>query len=177
MSRIPAHGPTSWQTPVSRKLQRLSTLSGYLTRSAAAPIQPSLTRYWGLARKRVTASTWVLETHAHADHLTAADLIRKRTGAKIACGRGICSVQENFARVFNMKKRPTMAASSTGCFRMVMRLSVGQLKIQSSGNARPYCGQRDLSRQRRRVYWRYAFCTGIWDGALRFPGWGGCTVL
>jgi len=45
---------------------------------------------------------WVLETHAHADHLTAAGEIRKRTGARIACGKGICSVQETFARVFNV---------------------------------------------------------------------------
>lgn len=45
---------------------------------------------------------WVLETHAHADHLTAAGWVRERTGARIACGRGITDVQDNFARVFNM---------------------------------------------------------------------------
>jgi glyoxylase-like metal-dependent hydrolase (beta-lactamase superfamily II) len=45
---------------------------------------------------------WVLETHAHADHLTAADLLRQRSGARIACGHGIRQVQKNFARVFNM---------------------------------------------------------------------------
>jgi glyoxylase-like metal-dependent hydrolase (beta-lactamase superfamily II) len=43
---------------------------------------------------------WVLETHAHADHLTAADFVRRRTGARIAIGRGICTVQETFSRVF-----------------------------------------------------------------------------
>ena len=32
---------------------------------------------------------WVLETHAHADHLTAAGQVRQRTGAKIACVREI----------------------------------------------------------------------------------------
>jgi len=45
---------------------------------------------------------WVLETHVHADHLTAADLVRQRTGARVACGRGIRQVQETFAPVFNM---------------------------------------------------------------------------
>ena len=45
---------------------------------------------------------WVLETHAHADHLTAADVVRRRTGARIACGRGICQVQQTFAPVFAM---------------------------------------------------------------------------
>lgn len=50
---------------------------------------------------------WVLETHAHADHLTAADLVKQRTGAKTACGRGICGVQESFTRVFNMTDTAT----------------------------------------------------------------------
>jgi glyoxylase-like metal-dependent hydrolase (beta-lactamase superfamily II) len=45
---------------------------------------------------------WVLETHAHADHLTAADLLRQRSGARIACGHGIRQVQETFSAVFNM---------------------------------------------------------------------------
>jgi glyoxylase-like metal-dependent hydrolase (beta-lactamase superfamily II) len=45
---------------------------------------------------------WILETHAHADHLTAADLLRRRTGARIACSRGILQVQQTFAHVFNM---------------------------------------------------------------------------
>lgn len=46
---------------------------------------------------------WVLETHAHADHLSAAAWIRKHSGARVACSRGICGVQKTFARVFNMK--------------------------------------------------------------------------
>jgi glyoxylase-like metal-dependent hydrolase (beta-lactamase superfamily II) len=56
----------------------------------------------GVAREKGLRVEWVLETHAHADHLTAAGEIRRRTGARIACGKGICSVQETFARVFNM---------------------------------------------------------------------------
>lgn len=50
---------------------------------------------------------WVLETHAHADHLSAAERVKRQTGAKTACGRGICGVQKNFARVFNMEQTPT----------------------------------------------------------------------
>ncbi|WP_028970110.1 MBL fold metallo-hydrolase [Sphingomonas sp. URHD0057] len=40
---------------------------------------------------------WVLETHAHADHLSAGSLIRERTGAKIGIGAGIREVQQAFA--------------------------------------------------------------------------------
>jgi glyoxylase-like metal-dependent hydrolase (beta-lactamase superfamily II) len=40
---------------------------------------------------------WVLETHVHADHLSAAAVIRERTGAKVAIGRGVADVQAVFA--------------------------------------------------------------------------------
>ncbi len=44
---------------------------------------------------------FVLETHAHADHLSAGDYIRKKTGAKIGIGSGITKVQETFSPLFN----------------------------------------------------------------------------
>lgn len=43
---------------------------------------------------------YVLETHAHADHLSAADYIRRRTGAKIVIGARIVEVQKTFIPVF-----------------------------------------------------------------------------
>ncbi len=43
---------------------------------------------------------WVLETHAHADHLSAGDHIRKTTGARIAVGARITEVQAWFAPLF-----------------------------------------------------------------------------
>jgi len=46
---------------------------------------------------------WILETHAHADHLSAAQLLKSRLGGKIAIGEGICKVQEYFGPVFNLR--------------------------------------------------------------------------
>jgi glyoxylase-like metal-dependent hydrolase (beta-lactamase superfamily II) len=43
---------------------------------------------------------WVLETHVHADHLSAAQLIKARTGALVGIGAGICAVQRSFAPMF-----------------------------------------------------------------------------
>lgn len=43
---------------------------------------------------------WVLETHAHADHLSAAHYIRDKTGAKVAIGAKITQVQRTFAPMF-----------------------------------------------------------------------------
>jgi glyoxylase-like metal-dependent hydrolase (beta-lactamase superfamily II) len=56
-----------------------------------------------VAQQRNYRIEWVLETHAHADHLSSAGYIRDRTGARIAIGRGICSVQKTFTQVFNLK--------------------------------------------------------------------------
>jgi len=44
---------------------------------------------------------WVLETHAHADHLTAAPYIKAKTGAKVGIGEHITEVQAIFRPVFN----------------------------------------------------------------------------
>ncbi|MGO3740050.1 MAG: MBL fold metallo-hydrolase [Marinomonas foliarum] len=44
---------------------------------------------------------WLIETHVHADHLSAAPYIQKKLGGKIAIGKHITTVQETFAKVFN----------------------------------------------------------------------------
>src|SRR3954452_1089368 len=44
---------------------------------------------------------WVLETHPHADHLSAADYLRIRTGAKVGVGAGIREVQARFGPMFD----------------------------------------------------------------------------
>jgi glyoxylase-like metal-dependent hydrolase (beta-lactamase superfamily II) len=44
---------------------------------------------------------WLLETHAHADHLSAAPYLQDRLGGKLAIGQGITMVQEEFGKVFN----------------------------------------------------------------------------
>lgn len=41
---------------------------------------------------------WILETHAHADHLSAAAWLKERTGAPTAIGAGILQVQDTFRR-------------------------------------------------------------------------------
>jgi glyoxylase-like metal-dependent hydrolase (beta-lactamase superfamily II) len=45
---------------------------------------------------------YVLETHAHADHLSAADYIRRKTGARIVIGARIVEVQKTFMPIFEI---------------------------------------------------------------------------
>ena len=44
---------------------------------------------------------WILETHAHADHLSAAPYLQEQLGGKIGIGEHIIKVQQIFGKVFN----------------------------------------------------------------------------
>ena len=46
---------------------------------------------------------WLLETHAHADHLTAASYLKQKLGGKTAIGHQIAQVQKVFKGIFNLE--------------------------------------------------------------------------
>jgi glyoxylase-like metal-dependent hydrolase (beta-lactamase superfamily II) len=46
--------------------------------------------------------TWILETHAHADHLSAAAYVKAKIGGKTATGKWITAVQSTFKEIFNL---------------------------------------------------------------------------
>ena len=47
---------------------------------------------------------WILETHAHADHLSAARFLQNRIGGQIAIGENIKAVQETFKKLYNLDR-------------------------------------------------------------------------
>jgi len=56
----------------------------------------------GYVRAEDLTVDWILETHPHADHLTAAPYLKEQLGGRVAIGEGVCKVQENFKLVFNL---------------------------------------------------------------------------
>lgn len=46
---------------------------------------------------------WILETHAHADHLSGAHYLKAQTGGRVAIGENIKAVQSTFKTIFNLK--------------------------------------------------------------------------
>ncbi|SFA43591.1 TIGR01244 family protein [Paracoccus halophilus] len=52
-------------------------------------------------RERGLHVEWLIETHVHADHLSAAPYIQAAPGGRIGIGRNITVVQETFGKVFN----------------------------------------------------------------------------
>jgi len=58
--------------------------------------------------------TWILETHAHADHLTAAPYLQEKLGGKLVIGYHITNVQKVFKDVFNLDERFVADGSQFG---------------------------------------------------------------
>jgi glyoxylase-like metal-dependent hydrolase (beta-lactamase superfamily II) len=72
----------------------------------------------------------VLETHAHADHLTAAPYIKARTGAPIGIGEHIVDVQRIFRPVFDAKDVKPAGGDFDRLFRDGDRVPLGSLTIE-----------------------------------------------
>ncbi len=58
---------------------------------------------------------WVLETHAHADHLTAAQHLRARLGTRVGIGAGIREVQAHFRRTLDFEPQFRADGSQFDC--------------------------------------------------------------
>jgi glyoxylase-like metal-dependent hydrolase (beta-lactamase superfamily II) len=58
---------------------------------------------------------WILETHAHADHLSAAQYLKKQLGGKIAIGDRITQVQKVFSGIFNLSTCEPNAMPALKC--------------------------------------------------------------
>jgi glyoxylase-like metal-dependent hydrolase (beta-lactamase superfamily II) len=73
-----------------------------------------------IERRELTLE-WIIETHVHADHLSAAPYIQEKLGGKIGVGSKITVVQEALVK-FSTKalSSSVMGHSSINCLRMVM---------------------------------------------------------
>jgi len=62
-------------------------------------------------RRAGLAVEWILETHAHADHLSAAPFLKRELGGRVAIGEGIRKVQDTFKGLLNLE--PGFATDGT----------------------------------------------------------------
>jgi glyoxylase-like metal-dependent hydrolase (beta-lactamase superfamily II) len=73
---------------------------------------------------------WVLDTHAHADHLSAADYVRANTGAKIGIGARITEVQKAFRTLFNATDVAANGEVFDALFEDRAHFSIGDLDVR-----------------------------------------------
>lgn len=82
-------------------------------------------------RERGLSVEWILETHAHADHLSAAPYLKQRLGGKIGIGEHITDVQKLFKTLFNVEKTfNTDGSQFDRLFKEGDRFSIGPLEAR-----------------------------------------------
>lgn len=90
----------------------------------------SAERILAAAAERRWRIAWVLETHAHADHLSAAPYIKARTGARIGIGEHIRDVQKVFRPVFAFDDLKTDGSDFDRLFADGEHLALGALDVE-----------------------------------------------
>ena len=100
------HAPTStWSYVVADPEARVAAII-----DPALDFDAASGRTWTESADRLLACVreskyqvpWIFETHAHADHLSAAPHLKAALGAKVAIGAGIADVQRTFADILNL---------------------------------------------------------------------------
>jgi glyoxylase-like metal-dependent hydrolase (beta-lactamase superfamily II) len=74
---------------------------------------------------------WILDTHVHADHLTASQYLRQKTGARTAIGEGVPAIQKFWKNIYNV---PDLATDGSQWDRLLKdreRLPLGESMIEA----------------------------------------------
>ncbi|MGO4409286.1 MULTISPECIES: MBL fold metallo-hydrolase [unclassified Brevundimonas] len=98
--------------------------------AAARTSTGSVDRLLAMVAERGLKLARVLETHAHADHLTGADVIRVRTGAPIGIGEKITQVQKTFGDLFEARDVTPDAAVFDETYAEGDRFRLGDLEVE-----------------------------------------------
>ena len=80
-------------------------------------------------REKLTIE-WLLETHAHADHLSAAPYLQKKLGGRIAIGRHICDVQRVFKGILNLKDLDSDGSEFDHLFDDNDKFAIGEIEVR-----------------------------------------------
>jgi glyoxylase-like metal-dependent hydrolase (beta-lactamase superfamily II) len=84
----------------------------------------------GAAASQGLKVEWVLETHAHADHLSAGAYMREKVKAKIVIGERIRTVQSTFRTLFNMADQATDGSDFDRLVKDGDRIALGILTVE-----------------------------------------------
>jgi glyoxylase-like metal-dependent hydrolase (beta-lactamase superfamily II) len=113
--------------PATRRAAVIDPVLDYDQGSGKASSQ-SADAIFAAAEAAKATIDWVLETHAHADHLSAAPYIKLKTGAKVGIGEHIRDVQRIFRPVFNATDVSGDGSEFDHLFTDGERFSIGNLQ-------------------------------------------------
>ncbi len=100
--------------------------------AASKIFEESLDKVHQFAAQENLKIHYILETHAHADHLSGAVMLKKRVpGAKIAIGKHIVKVQEIFKEVFNLQELASNGAQFDHLLDEDRPLKAGSIEVKT----------------------------------------------
>ena len=115
--------------PVTRRAAVIDPVLDYEHRTGKASVR-SAEGILEAVRQRGLHIEWILETHAHADHLSAAPYLRTKTGAWVGIGEHIRDVQVIFRPVFNLDDVSGDGSEFDHLFRDGETFHVGELEVR-----------------------------------------------
>ncbi len=115
--------------PATGEAAIIDPVLDYDHRSGRAGVD-SADRVLAAAKSAGLKVAWILETHAHADHLSAAPYLKQQTGAKTGIGEHIRDVQRIFRPVFNLTDVSGDGSEFDHLFRDGERFRLGSLEVE-----------------------------------------------
>jgi glyoxylase-like metal-dependent hydrolase (beta-lactamase superfamily II) len=115
--------------PVTRRAAVIDPVLDFDQRDGTVDVR-SVEAILAAAKGDKLAIEWVLETHAHADHLSGAPYIKFRTGARIGIGEHIKDVQRIFRPVFNAEDLRTDGSDFDRLFADGETFGIGELVVE-----------------------------------------------
>ena len=115
--------------PVTRRAAVIDPVLDFDLASGKADVR-SAEAILAAARADGLTIDWVLETHAHADHLSAAPFIKAETGAKVGIGEHITEVQAIFRPVFQADDLAADGSAFDHLFADGERFAIGELEVE-----------------------------------------------
>ena len=116
--------------PETRQAAVIDPVLDYDHRSGKADVRSADAILTYAADSGVTIA-WVLETHAHADHLSGAPYIKSKTNAKVAIGEHIRDVQRIFRPVFNATDVSGDGSEFDKLLADGEKLTIGNLEVEA----------------------------------------------
>jgi glyoxylase-like metal-dependent hydrolase (beta-lactamase superfamily II) len=115
--------------PVTRHAAVIDPVLDFDQRDGTVDVR-SVEAILAAAKEATLTIDWVLETHAHADHLSGAPYIKSKTGARIGIGEHIKDVQRIFRPVFNAQDLRTDGSDFDRLFVDGETFGIGELVVE-----------------------------------------------